>query len=132
MLRHCTMASIIQPMNKTLRPIVKTMNTTLRLSTGQPLRRECWEATTTDGEWAFERIEDIGTPWIVVHQPRTPQAETVSASFGTLKAARQAVERGLEPWLPSVNRVAHAAGEHAERPSPYGCPTCNDERWGRR
>jgi hypothetical protein len=103
----------------------------LRVTTGQPLRRECWEATTVDSEWAFERIEDTGTPWIVVHHPRTPQAETASTLFGTLKSARQAVERGIERWLPSVQLAAHARGEHGS-PSPYGCPTCDDERWARR
>lgn len=106
-----------------LRPINKTMATTLRLSNGQPLRRECWEATTVDGQWGFERIEEPGTPWIVVYKPRTPEAETASCTFGTLKAARQAVERGIQNWLPSVNRAAHERGEHV-RPSPYGCHEC--------
>jgi hypothetical protein len=82
-------------MNKELRPITKALAGTLRQDgTGRVLRRECWEATTTDGEWAFERIEEPGTPWIVVHHPRTPAAETLSHTFGTLKAARQAVESG--------------------------------------
>lgn len=119
-------------MKSELRPILKSSAGTLRQDgTGRVLRRECWEATTVDGEWAFERIEEPGTPWIVVHHPRTPQAETASTLFGTLKSARQAVERGLEPWLPSVQRAAHARGEH-ELPSPYSCPTCNDERRARR
>jgi hypothetical protein len=103
--------------------INKRMATTLRRN-GQPLRRECWEATTADGLWAFERIEEPGTPWIVVYKPRTPQAETASCWFGTLKAARQAVERGIERWLPSVQLAAHEAGEHADQRSPYGCPSC--------
>ena len=94
-----------------MRPIIKHYATTLRVRTGQPLRRETWEATTVDGEWAFERIEEPGTPWIVVHHPRTPEAETVSALFGTLKSAREALERGLDPWLPSVQRAAHERGE---------------------
>lgn len=110
-------------MNKELRPINKSMATTLRRN-GQPLRRECWEATTTDGEWAFERIEEPGTPWVVSHFPRTEQAETATTWFGTLKAARQAVERGIDNWLPSVQRSAHERGEHAERRDPYGCRDC--------
>jgi predicted lipid carrier protein YhbT len=28
-------------------------------------RQECWEAETTDGQWLFVRVEDIGTPWVV-------------------------------------------------------------------
>ena len=119
-------------MNSSLRPIVKDYATTLRVSTSQPMRRECWGATTTDGEWGFERIEEPGTPWIVVHYPRTPQAETFSGLFGTLKAARIAVQRcGIEALMPSALRAAHARGEH-EYPSPYSCPTCNEERWARR
>ena len=132
MLLKCPMTSILTDMSSNLKPITKTMAGTLWANNpGRVRRRECWEATTTDGEWAFERIEEPGTPWIVVHHPRTPQAETVSAQFGTLKAARQAVERGLEPWLPSVQRAAHERGEHAT-PSPYSCPTCNEERWNKR
>jgi hypothetical protein len=113
----------------TLRPIVKDYATTLRTSRGregQPLRRECWGAVTTDGEWGFERIEDVGTPWIVVHHPRTPQAETATCTFGTLKAAREAVERNIDAWLPSILRAEHAHGLHRDG-SPYGCPTCRDE-----
>ena len=113
-----------------LRPIVKDYATTLRLSNGQPLRRECWGATTTDGEWGFERIEEPGTPWIVVRFPRTPQAETVVTQFGTLKAAREAVERGLDRWLPSTHLAAHNRGEHASG-APYGCRSCDAERFAR-
>jgi hypothetical protein len=118
------------------------MNTTLRLSNGQPLRRECWEATTVDGEWGFERIEDTGTPWEIVYLPGTEQHETIPHYFGTLKAARMAVERGWAAAnIPSVLRAAHDAGDHTyER---YGCPTCDanrqarmraehDARWGQR
>jgi hypothetical protein len=123
--------SLVQSTATTLRPIVKSYANTLRRN-GMPLRRECWEAVTAEGEWAFERIEEPGTPWIVVHHPRTPEAETVTTWFGTLKAARIAVERGLDNWLPSTQRAPHARGEHAAAPSPYGCPTCNEERWGRR
>jgi hypothetical protein len=113
--------------HSTLRPIVKDFGTTLRTrgyATGTALRRECWGATTTDGEWGFERIEEPGTPWIVVRHPRTPAAETATCSFGTLTGARQAVERGLDNWLPSVQLAAHTRGEHATG-SPYGC------RWAR-
>jgi len=113
-----------------LRPIVKSYATTLRVTTCQPIRRECWEATTVDGEWAFERIEEPGTPWIVVRHPRTAQAETVTTQFGTLKAARQAVERGLDRWLPSVQLAAHERGEHDALESPYGCRACDEQRWG--
>ena len=116
----------------TLRAIVKAHASTLRQDgTGRVLRRECWEATTVDGEWAFERVEEPGTPWIVVHFPRTPQAETASCLFGTLKAARVAVERGIEAWLPSVQLAAHDRGEHASSDSPYGCRACDDRRWAR-
>jgi hypothetical protein len=120
-------------MSTALRPIIKSFAGTLRQDgTGRILRRECWEATTADGEWAFERIEETGTPWIVVHHPRTPDAETATSWFGTLKAARQAVERGLDRWLPSTHAAEHAAGAHDERESSYGCRACDERRWGAR
>jgi hypothetical protein len=119
-------------MTTVLRPIIKSFAGTLRQDgTGRVLRRECWEATTADGEWAFERIEEPGTPWIVVHHPRTPQAETATSWFSTLKSARQAVERGIDNWLPSVQLAAHARGEHAAVESPYGCRACDERRWAR-
>ena len=118
-------------MTQNLRPIVKHFAGTLRQDgSGRVLRRECWEAITVDGEWGFERIDDVGTPWIVVHHPRTPQAETASMLFGTLKAARQAIEHAwVTAELPSVNRAAHERGEHAF--VRYGCPTCHDEETAR-
>lgn len=119
-------------MNTELRPIIKDYAGTIRQdNSGRVLRRECWEATTTDGEWAFERIEEPGTPWIVVHHPRTEDAETAFCTFGTLKAARQAVERGIDNWLPSVQLAAHLAGEHDAADSPYGCQGCYARRWAR-
>ena len=112
------------------RPIIKNYATTLGLSNGHPLCSECWGAVTTDGEWGFERIEEPGTPWIVVHHPRTPEAETLPCWFGTLTAVRQAVERGgIERWLPSVQLAAHDRGEHVQG-TPYGCRACDQERLG--
>jgi hypothetical protein len=67
----------------------------------------------------------------VVHHPRTPQAETATSWFSTLKSARQAVERGIDNWLPSVQLAAHARGEHAAVESPYGCRACDERRWAR-
>ena len=115
---------------KQLRPITKSVSGTLDSRTGRVRRNECWEAATVDGEWAFERLEDVGTPWVVIHNPGTPQAETVATLFGTLKSARQAVERGIEQWLPSVQQAAHDRGDHANG-SPYGCRTCDNARWAR-
>jgi hypothetical protein len=113
-----------------MQQVITEHATTLRAN-GRPLRRETWGAVTVDGEWGFERIEEPGTPWIVVHHPRTAHAETVSASFGTLKAARQAVERGIDKWLPSVQAAEHARGEHPTQ-SPYGCRACLNEWFARR
>ena len=113
-----------------LRPIKKSMATTLRHN-GQPLRRETWEAETVDGEWAFERIEEPGTPWIVAHWPKTDRTETATTWFGTLKAARQAVERGIDNWLPSVQHAKHERGEHDGRPCPYGCRLCIERRFSK-
>lgn len=110
-------------MTTTLRPIKKQMAGTFWAGTMAVRRSECWGATTDDGLWAFERLEEPGTPWQVVHLPNTPQAEIATTWFGTLKSARQAVERGLDRWLPSVQHAAHARGEHTTR-DPYGCRMC--------
>ena len=113
-----------------LRPITKDYAGTLRQDgSGRILRRECWGATTTDGEWGFLRVEETGTPWLVIHHPSTDHHETATCWFGTLKSAREAVERGIDKWLPSVQLAAHERGEHATD-SPYGCRTCDERRWG--
>jgi hypothetical protein len=114
-----------------LRPITRHYATTLRtrgLAAGTPLRRECWEAVTTDGEWAFERIEEPGTPWIVVHHPHASAAETCFGFHGTLKRAREALERG---WVrpPSHYRTEHEAALHTR--DQYACPACAERRWAR-
>lgn len=53
-------------------------------------RRECWSATTIDGRWTIERIEDVGTPWIVV----TADGAELPALFGTLKSALKCIATG--------------------------------------
>lgn len=32
-------------------------------------RLEIWSAESTDGVWTYERVEDVGTPWIVTYKP---------------------------------------------------------------
>jgi hypothetical protein len=122
---ECAEAEYVRPKPVVLRPITRSYGWTLNQRTGQPRRRECWEATTVDGEWSFERIEDTGTPWIVVHHPRSDHAETAVNYFGTLKAARTAVEKD---WLrlPSQLSADHAAGKHTRR--EFGCPDCEGRK----
>lgn len=44
-----------------------------RLSTTRPgtrvSDREIWEARSIDGTWTYERLEEEGTPWLVLHTP---------------------------------------------------------------
>lgn len=115
----------------TLRPITKFYAGTIRQDgSGRVLRRECWSAITTDGKWAFTRIEEPGTPWMVTFMPHTDEIETATIWFGTLKSARQAVEHDIAPWLPSTQATAHERGEHVSG-APYGCRACGDARWAR-
>jgi hypothetical protein len=62
----------------------------LRTIRGTRTRAECWGAETTDGVWVFERIEDDGTPWLVVHRE---SGETV-LWCSSLRNCRRAVAEG--------------------------------------
>lgn len=53
-------------------------------------RREIWGAITADDVWAMERIEDTGTPWILIHQPTRIEVGT----YGTLRSCREAITMG--------------------------------------
>ena len=76
-----------------LPPITKKMHRTLRRvnDLGGATRQECWSATTDDGVWQFERIEDVGTPWIVIHKA---SGLDVRMYYGNLKKCRVAVAQG--------------------------------------
>ena len=54
----------------------------LNLRTG---RREIWEATSADGQWTYQRVEDTGTPWDVCHIPTSKE----KLGFPSLLAARR-------------------------------------------
>jgi hypothetical protein len=97
---------------------------------GSTRARECWFATTEDGEWAFERLDEPGTPWQVIHWPGTERHERVTALFGSLRSARTCVERGLDKWLPSYQAARHAEGDYTKC-GPYGCRQCADARWAK-
>lgn len=83
------------PMTKTELPEItnKVMRGTFRHMSdpGGATRKECWAADTVDGIWHFERVEDVGTPWIVVHIPTNTE---IAMYYNTLKSARTAVARG--------------------------------------
>jgi len=82
-------------------------------------RLENWSAASRDGVWKYERLEDAGTPWSVVHVP----TGTEGSWYGTLTAAREATANGSA--LEYVERIqAHQRGEHkTER--DIRCGRCN-------
>lgn len=81
-------------------------------------RVEAWSATSKDGVWTYERIEDTGTPWEATHVP----TGIVSGWYGTLGAARAATADGSA--LAAVERVqAHDRGEHEAQRDPR-CTRC--------
>lgn len=50
-----------------------------------------WYRETADGEWAFERLEDKGTTWVVTHRP----TKTVVCDYlGSLRQCRIYVGSG--------------------------------------
>jgi hypothetical protein len=79
-------------------------------------RIEAWAAVSDDGVWKYERIEDTGTLWSVIHVPTGIEADCC----GTLTAAREMTANGTA--LASVERQeAHLRGEHdAKRDSWCG------------
>lgn len=78
-------------MAETLVPICnkKMMDTFVR-GPGSRTRRECWEATSVDGVWVFEREESSGTPWMLYHYP----TRTLVSVHGSLRKARRFVASG--------------------------------------
>ena len=81
-------------------------------------RVEAWSATSDDGLWTFERIEDVGTPWEATHVPTGIATDW----YGTLSAARAATADGSA--LACVERqLAHQRGEHEAGRDPF-CRGC--------
>lgn len=90
--------------------ITKTYAQTFIGGPGGRTRRECWGATTDDGLWKIERVDDVGTPWIIRHVPTGEIVPYLSSSvvdgvlvwrpslvaetWGTLKKALMAVASG--------------------------------------
>ncbi len=52
-------------------------------------RREVWGAVSACGRWSYRRLEDVGTPWIVLDAA----GEEWGTGFGTLARARRATAR---------------------------------------
>lgn len=72
--------------------VVKKYSTTLfRNGRG---RRECWLATSADGAWRFERVEDVSTPWRIIHVPTgTDYGSATSLPKAIREAERLAASR---------------------------------------
>ena len=47
-------------------PVRKIMSNTIIGRSGRT-RRECWEAVSLDDMWAYQRVEDTGSPWVIKH-----------------------------------------------------------------
>ena len=91
---------------RTMTPV----NITQRYPNWRGTRLENWAAESVDGEWKYERIEDTGTPWDVVHVPSGLSA----GWWSSLPKARAATADGTA--MAAVERLqAHDRGEHAER-----------------
>lgn len=73
-------------------PVTRSMRTTY---IGGPdsgrTRKECWSATSTDGSWSYERLEDQGTTWSVTH---LHTGCTCDVPYRSLNAARRATASG--------------------------------------
>lgn len=98
-------------MTSTLIPIKKT-RFNHRIIGNDPTHltphKECWAAVSEDGIWAFERIEEPGTPWITTHVP----SGRVMDRSGNLTKARKYVTFYAEADLERLE--AHERGEHGQ------------------
>lgn len=54
-------------------------------------RQEIWGAHSADGQWAYERGEESGTPWHIHH---VPTSRCIEYAAGSLKSARLATASG--------------------------------------
>lgn len=95
------------------KPAIALDNTkTVRRPAFRTGRMEMWEATSADGKWHFERIEDIGTPWEITHVD-FPGWSALSPSLP--KARKNAeVQLHIDLTINLRNRVApkaQAAGQ---------------------
>jgi hypothetical protein len=63
------------------------------------------------GEWRAERVEDSGTPWVLIHRPSEADGSwpTPVALLGTERACRRYVEQG---W--AALELARLKCEHGE------------------
>lgn len=103
-----------------LAPVTKTFSLT---PSG---RRVCTGATTTDGKWGLEQMEDDGTTWFVVRLADAPEDENVVVAdcFANLTRCRAYIASGGAAADLALLQ-AHARGEHAER-VPV-CAECDRE-----
>jgi hypothetical protein len=95
-------------------PIDPTSKTYYETFVGTRTRRECWGATSTDGEWGYTRTEDTGTPWIVTH---LPTGRTNFSYYGSLAKARRATYSGAA-MKEIESRDAEAQIDQDEEPTP--------------
>lgn len=72
-------------------PVIKTMRLTFVGGPGGRTRKECWSAISTDGVWAYDRLEDVGTYWCIQHRPSRYCGQTL---YRSLDAARAATHSG--------------------------------------
>lgn len=72
---------------------------TIRFANHGRAGSQIWEATSADGRWTYARLDQAGTPWVVIDN--STGANSTGAGhvwadsghvewFGTLKSARQA------------------------------------------
>jgi hypothetical protein len=54
---------------------------------------QLWGVRSADGQWYFERLEQSGTPWVVMHSLTLRE---VGGWYGTLRAARIGLQAELD------------------------------------
>lgn len=95
--------------------------------------RVCTGATTADGKWGMEQLEDDRTTWFVVRLPDVPEGKktVVSNCRGTLNDCRAYIAGGYAQA--DLDRLqAHERGEHRDHdPACAKCRADADRRFSR-
>jgi hypothetical protein len=82
-------------MNQELTPLDNTK--TVRHQNFGRTGSQIWEATSQDGRFTYKRLEDTGTPWLVIDNNTGSEfiwhGSGENEWFGTLKSARRATAK---------------------------------------
>lgn len=116
---------------RVLTPLGKVFYGRTILTRSGKTRREKWAAVSACGQWYYERLEEIGTPWVVTFMPTgqeerfgsLPKARRWTASPDAVPALRRDAQRVIDAggvnrgrvWPPQTEQECEVEAEAARR-----------------